>query len=608
MEEVLRIEHLWVEGRLPGGDYAPIVKDVDVSVRQGEVVALIGESGSGKTTISLAALGYARPGCRISKGRIMMGDKNILELSNKEKRELRGRSIAYLAQSAAAAFNPAMTIGYQVTEAPVLHGLMKRQEASARAIEIYRRLELPHPESLGRLYPHQVSGGQLQRLMVAMALSCNPNLMVLDEPTTALDVTTQIEVLTAIKEIIRQHNTAAIYVTHDLAVVAQIADRILVLFDGEVQERGSTAQIVGHPSHPYTLKLMRAVRPAPKTTLSVSDSQKPEELTAGQPLLQVKDLTAGYGRIKKKVVLRDVCIDVPPGIVVGVIGESGCGKSTLARAIAGLLPPISGEMLLAGHALRSEIKMRSKKELQRIQIVFQMPDVALNPRQRIRDILGRPLEFYMGLSSSGRKQRVHELLEMVELPRNLLPRYPDDLSGGEKQRVNLARALAAEPDLILCDEVTSSLDTLVGAAVIDLLNNLQKQLNLAYMFISHDLSTVASFADSIVVLYAGRVAEQGTLQSVLAPPHHPYTRLLLSSVPELHPGWLEDVITSREAMTAISRAVEITDVGCPFFKRCAMAITGVCDLQNPPLRTPAAGHQIFCHREIANLQKTVFEN
>lgn len=607
MEEVLRIEHLWVEGRLPRGDYAPIVKDVDVSVRQGEVVALIGESGSGKTTISLAALGYARPGCRISKGRILMGEKNILELSNKEKRNLRGRSTAYVAQSAAAAFNPAMTIGYQVAEAPVLHGLMKLHEANVRAIELYRRLDLPHPERLGRLYPHQVSGGQLQRLMAAMALSCNPDLLVLDEPTTALDVTTQIEVLTAFKEIIRQQNTAVIYVTHDLAVVAQIADRILVLFDGEVQEHGSTEQIVRHPSHPYTLKLMRAVRPAPKTTLSVSDSQKPEEMTTGQPLLQVKDLTAGYGRIKKKVVLRDVCIDVPPGTVVGVIGESGCGKSTLARAIAGLLPPISGEMLLSGHALRPGIKMRSKKELQRVQIVFQMPDVALNPRQRIRDILGRPLEFYVGLSSSRCKQRVHELLEMVELPRNLLPRYPDDLSGGQKQRVNLARALAAEPDLILCDEVTSSLDTLVGAAVIDLLNNLQKQLNLAYMFISHDLSTVASFADTIVVLYAGRVAEQGPLQSVIAPPHHPYTRLLLSSVPELRPGWLEDVITSREAILAISRTVEITDVGCPFFKRCAMAITGVCDRQNPSLRTPAAGHQIFCHRDIADLQKAVFE-
>jgi len=607
MEAVLRIEHLWVEGRLSGGDYAPIVKDVSFSVRQGEVVALIGESGSGKTTISLAALGYARPGCRISKGRILMGGKNILELSNKEKRDLRGRSTAYVAQSAAAAFNPAMTIGYQVTEAPVLHGLMKPQEANIRAIELYRRLDLPQPERLGRLYPHQVSGGQLQRLMAAMALSCNPDLLVLDEPTTALDVTTQIEVLTAFKEIIRQQNTAVIYVTHDLAVVAQIADRILVLFDGEVQERGSTAELVSHPSHPYTLKLMRAVRPVPKTTRSVIDPQEMEKLSADQPLLQVKDITAGYGRIKKKIILRDVCIDVSPGTVVGIIGESGCGKSTLARVIAGLLPPMSGEVLLAGHALHPEVKMRSKKDLQRVQIVFQMPDVALNPRQRIRDILGRPLVFYMGLSSSRCQQRVHELLDMVELPRNLLPRYPGDLSGGQKQRINLARALAAEPDLILCDEVISSLDTVVGAAVIDLLQQLQKQLNLAYMFISHDLSTVVSFADTIVVLYAGRVAEQGTLQSVLAPPHHPYTRLLLSSVPELRPGWIEEVLSSLEAMTAISRAVEITAVGCPFFKRCAMAITGVCDRQNPPLRTPAAEHQIFCHRDIADLQKEACE-
>jgi peptide/nickel transport system ATP-binding protein len=598
MQEILKVEGLWVEGRLPTGENVPIVKNVSFTVNQGEVVALIGESGSGKTTISLAALGYARPGCRIKGGKILLDGENILSLDNTSKREMRGRSTAYVAQSATAAFNPGLTIGYQVTESPVIHGLMTLEDAKEQALSLYRRLDLPFVESINKRYPHQVSGGQLQRLMAAMALSCNPRLLVLDEPTTALDVTTQIEVLTAFKEIIRQQNTAAIYVTHDLAVVSQMADRIIVLLDGEVKETGAAKDLTSRPTHPYTIKLMDAVKPVPKSTadtISKSDDHEPA-------LVRANEITAGYGRIRKKIILRDVSLDIPKGSVVGVIGESGCGKSTLARVIAGLLPPEQGQISLGGTALAPRAAKRSRDDLKRIQIVFQMPDTALNPRQRIVDILGRPLKFYMGYSSGKRRSRVSELLEMVELPKDILHRYPGDLSGGQKQRINLARALAAEPELILCDEVTSALDTIVGAAVIELLQNLRKHLDLAYLFISHDLSTVSSFADQVMVLYAGQTAEFGPLSAVLSPPYHPYTRLLLSSVPELRPGWLEEILVSRDSMRAVSRAVEITDRGCPFYPRCYLAINGTCDEKKPPIRSPGPGHSIYCHREIDELR------
>jgi len=603
MKPLLQVENLRVEAKLGAGRFAAIVKNVSFSVAPGEVLALIGESGSGKTTIALSALGYARPGCRIAGGRIVLDDIDVLALDRESLRKLRGRRVSYLAQSAAATFNPALTIGEQVTESAVLHGVMDREAANARAVDLYRRLDLPDAESLGRRYPHQVSGGQLQRLMAAMALCSGPDLMVLDEPTTALDVTTQIEVLGAFKDIIRDQGTAAIYVTHDLAVVAQIADRILVLRGGDILEMGETAQILNAPAHPYTRKLMAAIRPPPKIG---DDGAAGGNQSQSEPsVIEVKHLTAGYGRIRNRkpasTVLRDVDAQVKKRSVLGVIGESGCGKSTLARVVAGLLAAADGELLLDGHQLAERLEDRPLEELQRVQIVFQMADVALNPRQRIGDILGRPLTLYYGMTGTKKEKRVAELLAMVELPESFSSRFPEELSGGQKQRINLARALAANPDIILADEVTSALDTIVGAAVIDLLKDLRERLGVSYMFISHDLSTVASFADRIMVLYAGRVVEDGTTGNILGLPSHPYTQLLLSSVPELRQGWLEDVTKSRAALAGIARAVEITDVGCPFYPRCPVAIQGVCETTPAPYREPVRGHRIACHREIAEL-------
>ena len=533
------------------GTDIPIVKGVNFKVREGEVVALIGESGSGKTTIALSSLGYFKPGLQCVEGEARLLGQDLTKMSNEDLRKIRGERVAYLAQSAAATFNPSLRINEQVTESAVIHGSKTKEEALSYAKALYKRLDLPDPENIGERYPHQVSGGQLQRLMAAMALVSDPTLLVLDEPTTALDVTTQIEVLKAFKKVIKEQKAAAIYVTHDLAVVAQIADRIIVLYNGSIQEKGPANSVIDTPKHPYTDRLMKAVRPLPKDTAELRDSTTKNNLKNS---LAVKDVLAGYGGIingvPKITVLEDINVEIGKGEVVGVIGESGSGKSTLARVISGLLPSAEGHVSLFDSTLPADLRKRSRDQLRRIQFVYQMADTALNPRHTIKRIVGRPLEFYHGMKGEKRKRRLIELLEMVELPKEFISRYPEELSGGQKQRISLARALAAEPEIILCDEVTSALDSIVGSNVIKLLRKLQKNLDVSYVFISHDLSTIASFADRIVVMYNGKIMEQGPVHEVLSPPSHPYTELLISSIPELRVGWLE------EADTKIQKAKE----------------------------------------------------
>ncbi len=585
------------------GTYIPIVKGVSFNIKPGEVVALIGESGSGKTTISLGALAYTKPGLEFSGGEVLLYGENVLTMSDEKTRALRGAKVAYLAQSAAATFNPALTIGEQVTESAVMHGILTQEAATKRAEELYHALELPDPLRIGNRYPHQVSGGQLQRLMAAMALCGKPDLLVLDEPTTALDVTTQIEVLKAFKKVIQEENAAAVYVTHDLAVVAQVADHIVVLYSGEIMEQGQADQIINHPTHEYTRRLMSAVRPQP--TAGLGESSKME--SRDQDAMEVIEMTAGYGGIVDGepliTILRDINIDVGHAEVIGVIGESGCGKSTLARVMAGLLPQARGDVKLNGNVLEPDLHDRKLDELQKVQFVYQMADTALNSKQHINTIIGRPLEFYHGITGKENRNKVREILEMVELPPEFADRFPSELSGGQKQRVNLARSLASNPDVMLCDEVTSALDSIVGSNVIKLLRGLRDKTGVSFVFISHDLSTVASFADRIVVLYAGRVAEQGPTDAVLTPPFHPYTRLLISSVPELRIGWLEDTMQKREMAAGIARGVEITAIGCPFYNRCPAGIEGTCDTEVPPIRETIKGHLVACHLSIEELRE-----
>ncbi|MEK8026045.1 ABC transporter ATP-binding protein [Pseudaquabacterium rugosum] len=527
-----------VEGlRVSAGDTV-LVQDLSFHIRPGEVLALIGESGSGKTTTALALMGHARHGCAISGGRVRIGDDEVLAMSARQLRALRGARVAYVAQSAAASFNPSRRLLDQVVEPALLHGRLTRAEAERKAVALFSELALPEPLTIGQRYPHQVSGGQLQRLMAAMALITDPELLIFDEPTTALDVTTQIEVLRAFRRVVRERQVTAVYVSHDLAVVAQMADHILVLRHGRAQELAPTGQLLAQPAHPYSRALLEAARPAerPAPPRSADDDAR--------PLLDVRGLAVGYGPRDgagrpAHTILEGIDLQLHRGQAIGVIGESGSGKTTLARAIAGLQPPHAGTVLFNGRELRPELARRSRDELRRMQIVFQMADTALNPSHTVRDILERPLRLFHDLRGPALAQRLRRLLDLVQLPAATAERLPGGLSGGQKQRVNLARALAAEPDLILCDEVTSALDTVVAAAVLDLIAQLRRELGVAVLFITHDLHTVRALCDEIVVMQHGRNLAQIPRADYERRPAHPYYERLARSVPELRQGWLD---------------------------------------------------------------------
>lgn len=547
-QQLVNIENIFIEGR-SDEKWLPIINGVDLHLHRGEVIGLIGESGAGKSTLGLAAMGFARDGCRIASGTVEFDGIDLMQADAEAKRALLGSRIAYVAQSAAASFNPAHKIINQHTEAPIQHGVSGRSESEKDAINLYRRLRLPNPDEIGFRYPHQVSGGQLQRAMTAMAMSCRPDLIIFDEPTTALDVTTQIEVLAAIRDIVQQFNTAAIYITHDLAVVAQMADRIKVLLKGDEIEESDTDSMLKDPKQDYT-KSLWAVR-------SFSRDEKPMAAKDDQPVVRVCNVTASYGDVP---VLYEVSFDVHASRTVAVVGESGSGKSTVARCITGLLKPSKGTIEFAGNALPADYRQRSTEQLKQIQMIYQMADTALNPRKRIREIIGRPVEFYLGLKGKEKTERVSELLEQIELePSKFIDRLPSELSGGQKQRIGIARALAADPKFIICDEVTSALDQLVAEGILRLLARLQDSLGLAYMFITHDLATVRAISDEVVVMKDGRVVEAGGKTDMFTPPHHDYTNLLLSSVPEMDPNWLTELLAERGVDNIGDAAVQKMD-------------------------------------------------
>ncbi len=589
---LLDVRNLAVEGRSPEGGWRTILGGVSLAVEPGEVVALIGESGAGKTTLALSALGYCRAGTRFAGGSVRLGATEVLALSRDGKRGFRGRDVAYVAQSAAAALNPGIRIGEQIAEGILLHGLRQQQDPGARVSELLDLLRLPDPAAIARRYPSQMSGGQQQRVMMAMAMACRPGLLVLDEPTTALDVTTQIEVLKAISDAIRDQQVAAIYVSHDLAVVAQVATRIIVMRYGQIVEEGPAETILAAPRHDYTRALLGAVR-------KVGAAGATSAVKSDAPVLSVQAVSAGYrqgafGRMRpEQRVLHDVSLTVRPGETLALAGESGSGKSTLVRVIAGLHAPLSGAVALDGRTLAATTRRRSKQDLRRIQIVMQSPEQALNPKVDVGEAIARVLRFHFAMPTGEANARVTELLDMVGLPRSFASKRPAELSGGQRQRVAIARAFAAKPDVILCDEFLSALDTLVATRILDLMAELKREHDVAYVFVSHDLATVSAIADRVAVMYRGRIVEVGDTADVFASRQHPYTQLLVQSVPQLRRDWLDEAIARRR----VGAETSATAAGCAFQARCPVALPGVCDRTPPPDRDFAGGHVISCHHD-----------
>jgi peptide/nickel transport system ATP-binding protein len=566
---------------------AEVVDEVSFSVQSGEVLGLVGESGSGKTTVGLALLAHARRGVEIVAGEVVVDGVDILHLKAKELRTARGLLVAYVAQDPAAALNPALTIGTQLSEALRAHPGVT-DDIPGRIQEILEETRLPSDPAYLKRYPHELSGGQQQRVAMAMAFACRPRLIVLDEPTTGLDVSTQRHILETIRRLCSTYGVAGIYVSHDLAVVSGLASSVAVMYAGRIVEIGPTTRVFGEPAHPYTRELLAAVpsierserltgiegnpprpglRPqgclfAPRCPIaehrcyetsppavlvnqrlvrcwrageeSVStarlDRSLPQIAVRTDNILELHHLVASYGRT---VVLRDVDVVVPAQSCVAVVGESGSGKTTLARCIVGLHDHWTGELVLDGAPIMPGARSRPKTALKRVQYIFQNPYTSLNPRKTVGQNISQPLEHFYDLSRSEQDSRVTSALSDVSLTKDVAARYPDQLSGGERQRVAIARALVVEPDLLVCDEVTSALDVSVQAVIIDLLRRLQSERHLSMIFITHNLALVRSIAQSVIVLSEGRVVESGSVADVLEQSKDPYTVGLMKDVPRL---------------------------------------------------------------------------
>jgi peptide/nickel transport system ATP-binding protein len=582
-----RLEVADLQIRLAGST-ADVVDEVSFSVRAGEVLGLVGESGSGKTTVALALLGHARRGLAITRGQVLLDGTDLLTLPPEQVRAVRGAKVAYVPQDPAAALNPTLRVGTLVKEALRVHPDVAGDVAE-RAAEVLAEVRLDASPELLRRYPHQLSGGQQQRVALAMAFSCRPSLIVLDEPTTGLDVTTQRHVLETVRSLCRSYGVAAVYVSHDLAVVAGLASDVAVMYSGRIIELGATSEVFGHPLHPYTRGLLAAVpspdraevlagiegqpprpgrRPAgcsfaPRCSSAIADctAQPPEPqiiakrlvrciraadlqaapptrvsvispavTTAPAPVLSVRALRAYYGPAPA---LADVDLQVSAETCLAVVGESGSGKTTLARCIVGLHKNWDGQITFDGSPLATSARNRPKATLKRIQYVFQNPYTSLNPRKTIGQILAEQLGHFTDLSFADRSDRVTQALRDVSLGPDFAPRFPDQLSGGERQRAAIARALIVEPDLLVCDEVTSALDVSVQAAIVEQLRTLQHQRHLAMIFITHNLALVRSIAQTVAVLSHGSLIETGPAASVIEHPHDPYTVRLMEDVPKL---------------------------------------------------------------------------
>ena len=539
VETVLEVSGLGVDFWVDG-EFYPAAVGLDYTVKRGEVLAIVGESGSGKSSSSMALLGLLPPTARVT-GSIKLLGREISELDKRELRKVRGQQIAVIFQEPMTALNPVYTVGFQIVETLRTHYDMTPAQAKERAIELLEKVEMPDPATAFNKFPHQLSGGQRQRAMIAQAISCDPVLLIADEPTTALDVTVQAEILDLLRSLRTRLDSAIVLITHDMGVVADLADSIMVMKDGVAVEQGTALQIFQSPQHPYTQSLLAAV---PHLGIDMSDAgSRAVDRRGVEPVLSFQDVSIEYpkrGRVPAFLAADDISLDVFPGEIVGLVGESGSGKTTLGRAAVGLLPIKYGRLVSAG----IDISNASLKELRPLRrkagIVFQDPGSSLNPRMPIGESIGEPLLLAKEASGKDLDRRVEELLSQVELPSSYRNRYPHELSGGQRQRVGIARALALTPQLLVADEPTSALDVSVQARFLDLLQELQQKLQFACLFISHDLAVVDILAHRIAVMHRGRLVEQGSRDQILRNPQDPYTQRLIAAVP------LPDPVAQRE--------------------------------------------------------------
>lgn len=648
------------------GATLPVLRNIDLAVHPGESVGLVGESGSGKSTLALAAMGYLKRGLRLLGGSVHFKGGDMFGQSRRELELIRGGQLALIPQNSGQSLTPTSRVGAQLNESLRLHSALPEAQHAAKVIELLGQVRLPDPDAIIRRYPHELSGGQQQRIAIAMALAGEPEALLLDEPTTGLDVTTQAHILELLRDIAAERNMAMVYVSHDLGAIARVCDRVVVMYAGETVLEGSTRQVLTSPAHPYARGLLasipkladprlpialdgrppppgeagvgcafvdrctlaqdvcRAVRPDLDPTAigekvrchlrdqveSISQEGKGAEpvryTTEGDAALTFDDVSITYARpglldqlLGRKSdtapTVDDLSITVGQGETLGLVGESGSGKSTILKAVAGLLSPADGTISAAGEPLPHVVESRRPDLLRRIQLIFQNPDDSLNPRQTVAEILEQPLRLYFGLTGNALRDRSADILERVRLGAHYLDRLPSQLSGGEKQRVAIARAFAAEPDIVLCDEVTSALDVSVQAAVLDLLNELKASQGTTYIFVSHDLAVVRALSDRVAVLYQGRLCEIGPSDAVYTLPSHPYTEILLGAVLEPDPD-TAPVLTADDV-------VELTPParGCPFQRRCPRKIGAVCDSEAQPWQTNGNGHTIRCHLPIEAL-------
>ena len=536
-ESVLQFQELDVNFRTEFGR-VHAVKGVSLAVRPGEVVALVGESGSGKSVTATTALGLLPKTARIT-GETMVADKAISKLTPRQLRGLRGNRVAMVFQEPMTALNPVIKIGEQLTESMEVHNVAHGAEAWQKAIDLLNAVGIPNAERRVKQYPHELSGGMRQRVVIAMALACDPEVIIADEPTTALDVTVQADILDLLRSLKEKLNTGILLITHNMGVVADMADRVAVMFKGNIVERGTVEEVLLKPQHPYTKKLLAAV-----PHLGEGHGQfgsAPREVPGdAESALEVNELVVEYKRAGRKPfrAVDGVTFDVKRGEIVGLVGESGSGKSTIGRALLGLIPSaggnvkVLGQELVQGHGRRKVSQGKNLKSLRRrVGVIFQDPAASLNPRLPVGDVISEPLEVHRIGSKASRQKRVYELLEAVELPRSAFNRYPHELSGGQRQRVSIARALSLSPDLLVADEPTSALDVSVQAQVLGMLTDLQRDFGFACLFISHDLAVIDSLAHRVVVMQYGKIVEKGDRQQVLLDPQEEYTKRLLAAAP-----------------------------------------------------------------------------